>query len=39
MVLTKSDLLQRLSLAKKLGFHDDVKHWEAELAKMESNKK
>lgn len=34
-VMVRQNLRQKLALAKQLGFHDDVAHWQQELDKTE----
>lgn len=33
-VIERQNIRDKIRLAKKLGFHDDVKHWESELKKL-----
>lgn len=35
-VMVRQNLRQKISLAQQLGFHDDVSHWQQELAKTET---
>ena len=34
-VMTRQQLREKIRLAKKLRFYDDVAHWELELKKLE----
>lgn len=36
-VIKRQELRTKIDLAKRLGFHDDVAYWTAELAKTENN--
>lgn len=36
MGYSRLQLKELIRLAKELGFFDDVKHWEAELAKLDN---
>jgi hypothetical protein len=35
-VIVRQELRKKIDLASRLGFHDDVAYWTAELAKTEN---